>query len=103
MKNVSISFSALDLYLFKVECSAFRKIIQRETLPASCTDAAELAVFPLRRWVHTGRASAQYLRAMLAIRPDYIACVLLRSGSDDEIIARLRSRIEREPAFRYNN
>ena len=60
-------------------------------------DQAVLEAYPLRWYVYTGRASAEFLRKMLAVKPFVIARILHKgfsSGSDDETLGKIKARVE---------
>ena len=64
--------------------------IQRYLMLRYGSDIAECDVAPLKWWCYTGRASCDFLRAMLTAKPFMIARRLHKGGSWDEMVARVR-------------
>lgn len=50
---------------------------------------------PLRWWVDTGRASTAFLHGLVDAKPFVIGRLLVKGGSDQEIISRIRAKIEK--------
>ena len=48
---------------------------------------------PLTWYIGTGRASLDFMRALVAVRPYYIACVLAKGGSDMAVMDAIKRRI----------
>lgn len=57
-------------------------------------DTAEGILAPLRWYIWTGRASVPFLRAYCEAKTFVIGRILIKGGSYDEIIARLKKRLE---------
>ena len=70
--------------------------IQREDMQRNGCDAAERDMMPLKWYINTGRASAEFLRCLMAARPVLVARDLHKGGSYDEVIMRVCKRIKFE-------
>ena len=55
--------------------------------------AAEREVAPLKWYINTGRASVPFLINLLEAKPFVIARALHQGGSDDEIIRRVKAKL----------
>ena len=51
-------------------------------------------IAPLRWYISTGRASCDYLRALLAAKPFVVARALHKGGSYDDVLARVSAKIK---------
>ena len=82
-----ISATLVDSYLWGV----------RRYLRSKCgVDAGDRALYPLKWYVDTGRASADWLGHLVQVKQFVIGRILLGGGSDDEIIRAITARIYRE-------
>ncbi len=54
---------------------------------------AESLLSPLTWYIGTGRASLDFMRALVATRPYYIACILAKGGSDMAVVDAIKRRI----------
>ena len=77
-----MSSAAIDNYLWSVE----RYLMQRYG-----SRIAELDVDPLRWYILTGRASAEFLLRLKQVKPFMVARKLHEGGSYDEAISRIKS------------
>lgn len=82
--NMSISATTIDTMLWH---------IQRELMHRYGCDRAARDIAPLRWYIDTGRASADFLRSLFAAKPFMVARKLHMGGSDEEVIARVKSYI----------
>ena len=57
------------------------------------TKMADIEIYPLTWYIHTGRASTAYLRAFLSTKPYMIGRKLHMGGSHDEALARVNEYI----------
>ena len=57
-----------------------------------CT-AADREIAPLKWYVNTGRASLQFLHKLIDAKPFVIARILHKGGSDDSIIASIKTKL----------
>ena len=86
----------IDQYLYAVDDSA-QKMINRRDLdnfhfvqwPFSASPVA-----PLRWYVSTGRMPTPSLKTLLSVRPDVIARLLLKGGTDEEVVSRIMAKLE---------
>lgn len=76
---------------FKIEDHIWR--VYRYLMQKYGTKRAEIDIYPLRWYIHTGRASGAYLRAFLKAKPYMIGRKLHQGGSHDEAIARANEYI----------
>ena len=83
MKTVSISYSAVDEGLYQIKKAMMR------TKEISLDDAS-IIMCPLYWYVGTGRASCDFLRKMLTVKPYMIARKLYEGGTDEEVIERIK-------------
>jgi hypothetical protein len=79
-----VSYTAVDNKLWEIE-----KVLMNKY---GC-DAAAREGAPLRWYIETGRASLDFLHALLEAKPFMIARKLHEGGSYDEAIARVRKYI----------
>ena len=76
-RAVSISKTLIDSYLWSV----------RKYLWGKCgIDDGDRALSPLEWYVATGRASTEFLGKLVEVKPFVIGRILLRGGSDSEVI-----------------
>lgn len=92
----SISPFGIDQYLYAVEDSAY-KILDRKgktdfSFPEWPSSASPVA--PLRWHIAAGRMPTPSLKALLTVRPDVIARLLLQGGTDDEVVSRIMAKLE---------
>lgn len=83
-ENTLISCTTIDEYLWKVKVYLMKK---------HGTDQAMRDVYPLLWYVATGRASAAWLRMLMAKTPYNVAKLLHKGGSVDEVMERLHCYI----------
>jgi len=57
------------------------------------SNKADALLSPLTWYIGTGRASMDFIRALVAVRPYYIACVLMKGGSDTAAVERVKARV----------
>ena len=79
-----MSYTKIDNFLWEVEYYLMRRY--------GCS-TAEREVYPLRWYIHTGRAPVSFLTTMLMAKPYVIARVLHMGGSDEEIIGRVKAKL----------
>ena len=89
MKKDPLNYYGIDQYLYAVNDSAWR-ILNRSNTPWMY---GTQPVYPLNWYISSGRAPTPFIRQLLTIRPDVIARILIRGGSDQEIVQRIRNRI----------
>ena len=80
-KQVSISYEVVDRVVWE---------IQRHLMWQYGTDQAVVDISPLTWYINTGRASTDFLRALVQAKPFMIARRLHKGGSHDEVIARIK-------------
>ena len=96
MKKYSLSPFGIDQYLYAVEDSAWKIINRTEVSPRfEGWPLTASPVAPLRWYISTGRIPTPFLKTLLTVRPDVIARLLLKGGTDDDIIARIRSKLDK--------
>jgi len=78
-----MSYTTIDNQLWNVQKYMMNRI--------GC-DAAYRAMSPLNWYVGTGRASVPFLRWLTEAKPFVIARLLMKGGSDEEIINRLKAK-----------
>ena len=91
--SYTLSPEGIDSYLFSVRMSAYRMLSKQPESPKSVYDASVQAVRPLAWYINTGRAPTQLIKTLLRIRPDVIARLLLKGGSDEEMIDRVKAKV----------
>lgn len=91
MSKYTFDCYGIDLYTDAVNDSAWR-MLNRQDLPWRFGTEP---VYPLRWYIASGRASSPFIRKLLSIRPDVIARILISGGSDQEIVSRIKARIEK--------
>lgn len=72
-------------------------LIESELMRRHGCDAAARMIGPLKWYIYTGRASAEFLRLLRAARPVLVARDLANGGSDDDMIRRVCKRIKYTP------
>ena len=80
----SINWTNIEEYVWKIK----RHLMNRY----GATDA-EYSIEPLRWYISTGRASADFLHRLIASRPFMIARLLHKNGSYEEILERIKAYI----------
>ena len=90
MKKYPFCAFGIDEYIYAVHDSAWRLHFNHQDKYPFIQSYPEA---PLRWWIYTGRASGVQISTLLAIRPDVIARLCLQGGSDQEIVDRIRTRI----------
>lgn len=81
-----MSISALDEYIFNV-----RRVLWKKT---GSMDAGDALIYPLVWYIRTGRASVMFLELLAQKSPVRVANNLLKGGSVEEAINRLKKYIE---------
>ena len=81
----------IDQYITAVNDSAWRMLNKADR---SWTFGTE-PVYPLNWYISSGRASTPFIKGLLTIRPDCIARILIKGGSDQEIVARILNKVLR--------
>lgn len=84
MTGYKMCQSGIDLYLWDTEKYLMGKV--------GC-DEAKRVITPLKRFIVTGRASASWIRMLYQVKPYVIGRLLLKGGSDDEMMARVQARV----------
>lgn len=82
--NININATSIETCLWHIQRSIMEK--------CGC-DKAERAMYPLKWYVQTGRASVDFLRALLEAKPFMVGRTLVKGGSDQEVIAAVKKRI----------
>ena len=89
MKKYPFDCYGIDQYLYAVNDSAWR-ILNRSDTPWMY---GTQPVYPLNWYISSGRAPTPFIRQLLTIRPDVIARILLKGGSDQDVVQRIKNRI----------
>lgn len=84
-KSYAVSASGIDNYLWDVRHKCHTTI---------GVDRGDAACYPLIFYIHTGRASIEFLRKLIETSPTRIARILMGGGSDDQIISRIKKSIK---------
>ena len=84
----------IDMYIFDVNRAAWRMLNRKEQEWPLGTQP----VYPLNWYISSGRASTPFIKVLLTIRPDVIARLLLKGGSDQEVVNRIKDRVEKASA-----
>lgn len=84
---INISATKIDCFLWDVE---YRLMV------AYGASAAEREIAPLKWYINTGRASIDFLKALVVCKPYMIARKLHMGGTDEETICRVRDYIWKE-------
>lgn len=63
-----------------------------------CTEASQ-NMYPLQWYIHTGRASGDFLRHLLMVKPFMIARKLHEGGSDDEVLHRVKQYLSEKTGY----
>lgn len=79
-----------------IECGLWA--IQRYAMHHYGIDQADRDTYPLRWYVNTGRASAEFLRLLFHAKPFMVARLLHKGGSHDEALRRVMEYIGYAPA-----
>lgn len=82
-----MSYTKIENFLYEIEHYLMEKY--------GC-DAAYRELSPLKWYITTGRASAPFLHSLLESKPFVIARLLHKGGSDDEVISRLKAKLNIE-------
>lgn len=85
MKHFGIDRVSIDAYIWEVQKTLIRY--------GFSVDESEIAVYPLRWYVCTGRASVAFLHALVDTKPFLVARRLKDGGSHDEMLDRVRKLI----------
>jgi hypothetical protein len=91
MKKYPFDCYGIDQYIYAVNRSAWSMLNRADRAWPLGTEP----VFPLNWYISSGRAPTPFIKTMLSIRPDVIARVLVSGGSDQEIIAKIKAKVER--------
>lgn len=83
-KHISIDYISVDNYIWEVR----RRLMRKYGTNESASDIA-----PLSWYIGTGRASTDFLRALLSCKPFMIARKLHEGGSYEEAIRRVKEYI----------
>ena len=86
MKTISISYNAVDECLWQIRMRLYQS--------GACWDEADCEIAPLAWYVNTGRASTEFLRALVTARPFMVARRLHEGGSYDEVIGRIKGLLK---------
>jgi len=78
-------WNRIDDYIWKVQKNLMNKY---------GIDEAERDIDPLKWYIHTGRASTEFINLLLGAKPFMIARKLHMGGSVDEAIDRIKIYIE---------
>lgn len=85
MKHFGIDYLSIDAYIWEVQKALMRY--------GFSVDGSEVASYPLRWYVCTGRASVAFLHALVDTKPFLVARRLKDGGSHDEMPNRVRKLI----------
>lgn len=89
MKKYPFDCYGIDQYLQAVNNAAWRILNKEDRQWFFGTEP----VYSLNWYISSGRAPSSFIRKLLSIRPDVIARVLLKGGSDQEAVANIKKRI----------
>lgn len=84
MEDIRISKTMIDTKLWNVE----KYIMQKHGV-----DSARRALAPLDWYISTGRASAEFLKALCGAKSFMIGRLLTKGGSYDEVLKRVKAYI----------
>lgn len=84
----SVSRTGIDAFLYDVKSAAYKKLGNER--------AAENAVYALVWYISTSRASVDFIKSLFTFSPRVIANNLLKGGSDQEKVERLKKSIARK-------
>lgn len=84
---MAISRTAIDNSIWDVRILLIRKL---------GVDEADRKMHPLEWYISTGRASTEFLRAFIESDPSNIADLLMKRGSDEQVIRRLKKHLGKE-------
>ena len=84
-KTYTISLTGIDSYLWDV---------QKYIMDKAGVDESNRYMYPLKRYINTGRASNAFLRKLFDIAPYQIGRILMKSGSDDDVIRTIKKVIK---------
>ncbi len=76
-KTYTISLTGIDAYIWDV---------QKYIMDKAGVDASNRLIYPLKRYINTGRASCEFMRRLFDVSPLRMSRILMKSGSDDDII-----------------
>ena len=86
-KTYTISLTGIDAYIWDV---------QKYIMDKAGVDASSRFIYPLKRYINTGRANNAFLRKLFDIAPYRIGRILMKSGSDDDVIRLIKRVIQFE-------
>lgn len=86
-KTYTISLTGIDAYIWDV---------QKYIMDKAGVDASSRLIYPLKRYINTGRASNAFLKYLFDISPLRVARICMKSGSDDDVIRSIKSAIKFE-------
>lgn len=89
MKKYPFDCYGIDQYIYAVNDSAW-KILNKED---RAWHFGTEPVYPLNWYISSGRAPTPFIKRLLTVRPDVIARILIKGGTDLEIVDRIKSRI----------
>jgi len=79
----------IDKYIYAVNDSAWKILNKEDRQWFFGTEP----VYPLNWYISSGRASSMFIRKLITVRPDVIARILVKGGSDQEAVANIKKRI----------
>lgn len=84
-QTVRISRTLIESYMWDVE---------RYTREKLGVNESDRVVSPLWWYIDTGRASADFLGRLVRVKPYVIGRLLMKGGSDAEVIDRVKARVK---------
>lgn len=84
-KTYTLSLTGIDAYIWDV---------QKYIMDKKGTDASNRYIYPLKRYINTSRASCEFLKRLFEVSPLRISRILMKSGSDDDIIKDIKRVIK---------
>lgn len=88
---MTIIGSRIEISRVGIECGLWH--IQRHLIQKYGTQQAEFDMEPLKWYVSTGRASAEFLRTLFTAKPFMVARKLHQGGSYDQVLERVKKYI----------
>ena len=89
MKKYPFDCYGIDQYIYAVNDSAWRMLNKQDRQWMFGTEP----VYPLNWYISSGRASTPFIKLLLTVRPDIIARIMIKGGSDQEIVQKIKDRI----------
>jgi len=96
MKTYGIGYSGIEDYLYDVRKALIKKACNNpDTYKRFNTNQAfaDYYLAPLAWYIGTGRACLNFCRALYTVKPYYVACILAKGGSNNEVIEHIKKRI----------